>query len=279
MRGSVVSLEVRVRNRHIREFKDKKGRVFVEGRPGSKYDLVVKNHIGERVLVSLSVDGLSVMDGERASSKDKKGYIIPAYGKIKIPGWRLDNEEIARFKFAGREKAYAAKMGDPDNLGVIGCAVFKERTISLFTTWTAPAHYHYHTHTTHVPYTEYTISHMSDTSQTARDINACYSASDISEGSTCSTVETQHSGAEITPDWCEVRTSGNLGTEFGGREEHEVTEVVFEAQDAPCEVLALYYDDARGLRKRGINVKRSKPKGLGNPFPANGCEPPKGWKG
>ena len=47
-------------------------------------------------------------------------------------------------------------------------------------------------------------------------------------------------------------------------------------------MIVLYYDDATGLRKRGIDIsKRSRAKAneRANAFPGMNCAPPPGWNG
>ena len=72
----------------------------------------------------------------------------------------------------------------------------------------------------------------------------------------------------------------NIGTEFGERSEHAVTEVTFNRKERPTEVFAIHYDDRAGLKARGINVDRKVH--VANPFPKDsetGCEPPANWRG
>jgi len=73
----------------------------------------------------------------------------------------------------------------------------------------------------------------------------------------------------------------SLGTGFGESTEFSTTTVNFERGDLGAMVV-LYYDDARGLKARGIQlVKPSKARLSNQPqaFPGMNCQPPPGWKG
>jgi hypothetical protein len=47
----------------------KEGRAYVVGRPGSEYQVTVRNRLGEELLAVVSVDGLNVMTGETANPR------------------------------------------------------------------------------------------------------------------------------------------------------------------------------------------------------------------
>ena len=65
------------------------------------------------------------MDGKKGSL-DGNGYVINAWQTLKIPGWRLDNDDVAKFIFGAIGGSYAAKKGETRDVGVIGCAIFQE---------------------------------------------------------------------------------------------------------------------------------------------------------
>lgn len=109
-------------------FKD--GRRFVAGRPGARYALRLRNLSATRVLVVLSVDGVNVISGQTAGS-DQVGYVLDPGRWADINGWRKSGTEVAAFEFAPIERAYATLTGRPDNVGVIGMAVFRERVVDL----------------------------------------------------------------------------------------------------------------------------------------------------
>jgi hypothetical protein len=102
------------------------GRLFVAGRPGARYGLRVTNRSDRRVLVVMSVDGVNILTGETAGW-DQRGYIFAPHESYDVNGWRKSNSQIAAFAFAPLSQSYAARTGRPDEVGVIGIAVFNEK--------------------------------------------------------------------------------------------------------------------------------------------------------
>jgi hypothetical protein len=107
---------------------ERDGRSYVLGQQGERYELVVRNLLPCRIEVVVSVDGLDVLDG-RSASFTKRGHLIEPRGTITISGWRTSSSSVAAFRFAAVEDSYAAKKhGDTRNVGVIGVAVFTEKS-------------------------------------------------------------------------------------------------------------------------------------------------------
>lgn len=102
------------------------GRTFVAGRPGARYSIRVRNNTGGRVLAVMSVDGVNILTGETAGY-DQQGYVFDPYETYDVSGWRKSNTQVAAFTFAPLSKSYAARTGRPNDVGVIGVAVFEER--------------------------------------------------------------------------------------------------------------------------------------------------------
>ena len=103
-----------------------RGQDWIPGDPGHRYSVRLTNTSGERVLVVLSVDGVNAVTGETASPA-QAGYVLAPWQSAEIAGWRKSLGEIARFYFTDLPDSYAARSGRPDNVGVIGIAVFRER--------------------------------------------------------------------------------------------------------------------------------------------------------
>ncbi|MCB0115137.1 MAG: hypothetical protein KDD84_13640 [Caldilineaceae bacterium] len=104
-------------------------RIYVAAPIGAVYELALTAPAdGARYLFVASVDGLSIMDGQPAGSpaNQHNGYILRGQS-TRIPGFRLDDSNVAQFKFGAVDDAYAAKMGHPTNVGVIGCRIFREK--------------------------------------------------------------------------------------------------------------------------------------------------------
>jgi len=66
--------------------------------------------------------------GESAAP-DQSGYVIEPGGYVNIQGWRKDLSRTAAFYFSDPADSYAARTGRPDDLGVIGVALFQERRV------------------------------------------------------------------------------------------------------------------------------------------------------
>ena len=107
------------------------------GTPGHEYAVRVRNCTGRRLLAVVSVDGVNAVTGETAST-GQSGYVIEPGGYVNIQGWRKDLERTAAFYFSDPDDAYASRTGRPDDLGVIGVALFRERE--------RPAPYAYENH-------------------------------------------------------------------------------------------------------------------------------------
>lgn len=104
----------------------RRGDTWVEGKPGRTYTLQLVNHSDRRVLVVLSVDGINVITGQQASY-NQAGYVLEPYETADIDGWRKSLQHSAQFYFTRVPDSYAARTGRPDDIGVIGAAVFEEK--------------------------------------------------------------------------------------------------------------------------------------------------------
>src|SRR6266513_6144060 len=102
------------------------GQRYVVGKPGNEYAIRVRNGGSERALAVMSVDGVNVITGDTASPS-QSGYVLDAHGSFEIGGWRTSQSRTAAFFFTTLANSYATRTGRPDNVGVIGVAVFRER--------------------------------------------------------------------------------------------------------------------------------------------------------
>jgi len=107
------------------------GKLFVVGRPGNEYELIVKNASGRDVLAVVSVDGVNVVSGETATPH-QTGYVIAVRNRMVIKGWRKSLDEVAKFYFTDMGDAYATRTGRPENVGVIGVAIFPRRIYRVY---------------------------------------------------------------------------------------------------------------------------------------------------
>ena len=102
------------------------GRAYVVGKPGNEYQVVVRNRMREDALAIVSVDGVNVVTGETADSR-QSGYVLGPGRSYEILGWRKSLAQTAAFYFTALPDSYAARTGRPDNVGAIGVAVFRRK--------------------------------------------------------------------------------------------------------------------------------------------------------
>lgn len=102
------------------------GRHYVVGKPGNRYQIVLRNRSDQDLLAVTSVDGVNVVSGETATWQ-QSGYVLDAYRQTDIKGWRKSMSDVAQFYFTALSDSYAAHTGRPDNVGVIGVALFRSR--------------------------------------------------------------------------------------------------------------------------------------------------------
>jgi hypothetical protein len=125
--GSPVDVEVIDRDAgHALRVVAFRGSHYVAGRPGARYAIRVSNRSGARVLAVMSVDGVNIVSGQTASWQ-QSGYVLEPWQTHEITGWRKSQREVAAFEFTALPDSYAARTGRPDDVGVIGVAVFGER--------------------------------------------------------------------------------------------------------------------------------------------------------
>jgi hypothetical protein len=103
-----------------------RGEYWVAGKPGARYAIEVCNRLGERLLAVASVDGVNVLSGDSAGW-NQTGYVFSPSERYQITGWRKSDAEVAAFTFTDLPNSYAARTGRPENVGVIGVALFRER--------------------------------------------------------------------------------------------------------------------------------------------------------
>lgn len=103
-----------------------RGQHWVPGQPGRGYRIRLSNSSDQRVLVVLSVDGVNAVTGQTAAPH-QTGYVLNPWQTAEVDGWRKSMRETARFVFTDLPDSYASRTGRPDNVGVVGIAVFTER--------------------------------------------------------------------------------------------------------------------------------------------------------
>lgn len=105
-----------------------RGKAYVVGKPGNEYQVTVRNRVREELLAVVSVDGVNVISGETAEP-GQTGYILSPLSSYDIQGWRKSLAETAAFYFTALPDSYAARTGRPENVGVIGVALFRKKQL------------------------------------------------------------------------------------------------------------------------------------------------------
>src|ERR1700687_1187874 len=244
------------------------GRAYVLGTLGQRYLVRVTNRSGQRVEVVTSVDGRDVLDG-RPAAWSKRGYIVDAYSGLIIDGFRLNEEEVAAFRFSSVPRSYAAQTGSTRDVGVIGVAVFPERQYFR----PPPVR-----RDPGVPVPQ----GDGDFSDPSGGVEGGV------VGGPPPSAEAPQPGGSIAKKSMPAERRG-LGTEFAEEHSSHVQIVQFErATSTPASLLSVRYDDRAGLLALGIDVRGGSGYGAGDgwlretaePFRRNAsfAQPPPGWR-
>lgn len=254
-------VNIKVNGKVIPSYKHE-GDTWVEGRVDSEYTLEFKNKTSNKLLVIPSVDGLSILDGLPAT-EESKGYIVSGFGTIEIPGWTLDNNNVAKFVFSSVDNSYSTyQSGSTDNNGVIGFKVFYEKPKPITNKITDLLKRDGGSWYNNPPSYD-SWNGWDNSSDYYRDmipvtIMQCASAM----GST-----TQASLANTNVDH-------SVGTGFGDQTEYKTTTESFD-RGTLADTIILYYDSLKNLKARGIKIEPEKKKPQA--FKTIGCVPPKDW--
>ncbi len=228
----------------------KDGRNFIVGAPGHEYAVRIRNCTSARVLVVTSVDGVNVISGDTAAP-DQSGYVLEPWGSVEIAGWRKSMERTAAFYFTDLGDSYAARTGRPQNVGVIGVAVFQERrpvALRRIQDRVAQAE-----------------------ADAAEPMAKKAERADAPVPPSAAAAESA-SGALARNEAQSPRTLGKLGTGHGRSEESRVTMTSFErATNAPAETVAIQYDRRENLVAMGVLPQPLPPIARRSPDPFPGA--------
>jgi hypothetical protein len=216
------------------------GRYYVVGKPGNEYQINVRSNQPGEILTVISVDGVNAVSGETANW-GQSGYVLSPYTSFGIKGWRKSLQRIAAFFFTEHENSYAARTGRPDNVGVIGVAVFRKKPE------VAPSISRDYRQRREAPASDASSEAAGAAENQARD----------------SVAEAAAPRASAAPQPAPVEKS--LGTGHGRSETSVVRHTNFErAQPTPDEIITIYYDSyrnlvAQGVIKDGVRIARPSP--------------------
>jgi hypothetical protein len=124
-------VEVIVDGRPLAEYAGR-GTRYDEAIKGKEYAIRLRNPLGVRVAVALSVDGLNTIDARRTSAGAARKWVLDPHETVTISGWQVDGGHARRFYFTSEESSYAEWLGRPEDIGVISAVFFRER-------WREPA--------------------------------------------------------------------------------------------------------------------------------------------
>jgi hypothetical protein len=168
----------------------------------------------------MSVDGINVVTGETAGW-DQRGYVFAPGEADDIAGWRKSQAQIAAFEFAALRDSYAARTGRPDQVGVIGVALFREARHPL-------------------------LSRQAPTPDSAENSGAGAPEAPPAGARPRSRAQDQAAAER-------AQERDRLGTAHGGSEDSWVATTTFErAQSTPDEVITIRYDRRESLVALGV---------------------------
>jgi len=204
-----------------------RGSHYVAGRPGARYAIRVSNRTGGRVLAVMSVDGVNIVSGQTASW-NQGGYVLEPWQTHEITGWRKSRHEVAAFEFTVLPDSYAARTGRPNEVGVIGVAVFAERAV-------APA-----------PFPE--MSRDDSRGRHEGRAGASAEKSAQAEAPAAAADAANHGARRSAPE-----PAAKLGTGHGAREtSHASTTTFVRNSHRPLELVSIRYDSFENLARAGI---------------------------
>jgi len=223
------------------------GKFYVTGTPGHRYSVRIANRLGTRVLAVLSVDGVNAISGETANP-DQTGYVLDAYQSTEVNGWRKSMSEVAQFNFTALDNSYAARTGRPDNVGVIGVAVFREKPV-------------YWREGRVLDKTDSGAPLAERDSPAAKSAPPAAPAAEPAQASASGRADAGAPGSNAMPvdslayarQRRESKVEESLGTGHGAREASPVSYTKFDrANPRPDELVSVWYDSYRNLVARGI---------------------------
>jgi len=225
------------------------GEYWVAGTPGKRYAIRSRNTTGARVMAVMSVDGVNVVSGETAGV-GQTGYVFGAGDNSDIAGWRKSDAQIAAFEFTSLGNSYAWRTGRPDNVGVIGVALFRERYVAPPPPPVPP-----------IARSESFERERSSDAQRKAESPSQSSAPGALGGSAGSGASTGASASADTaanessakPAARQAAPAPSLGTGHGRRENSYVGRTSFErAQSTPDEVIRIRYESRDNLIAAGV---------------------------
>lgn len=315
-----VELKILIKGKPITEYTHR-GLTYVEGRESSEYELELKNNHSTRVEVIISVDGLSIIDGKFAGPESTgyvlnayQKAVIPGWMVDQGTAAKF------KFGAKEGSYSTGVSGGSSANNGVIGMMVYseKQKPAPYVPLQQYFGYYNPYGSGGYVSGSTSAINNIAWQTQNTSSVMRGHTKSatpteSLSAGREEKTaggmvyppasinmadhsyvaaspfnvfnIATYYSGNSASDDNAkgfdiQEQSVQNLGTEFGDATKFDTTNVTFERKDM-IGMCVIYYDSARGLRSRGVEIqtkRNTKPTPDAFPAMAQGCVPPKNWK-
>jgi|JI10StandDraft_1071094.scaffolds.fasta_scaffold103335_4 hypothetical protein len=242
-----------------------RGDVYVLGSYGQRYNVRVVNRTGERVEAVITVDGRDAISGENGSFR-QRGYVLDPYGSVTVEGFRQNLSEVAAFRFTSPGDSYAGRRGSVRNNGVVGVALFRERAPAWQRRPQPIAHDRFGKAETRGPNKAPRV----DAPMDLDDGLVGGGLGDVAAAEAPASADMARKSRGEGGGGRRAPARQNLGTQYGESVYSNVVEVPFHRRsDRPDTVLSLYYDDADGLRTKGVITDPDWYSGSPDPFPAH----------
>lgn len=210
------------------------GRLYVAGTPGNRYAVLLRNKSAGRLMTVVSVDGINALSGQTAASS-QSGYVLSPWQSAEISGWRKSMDDVAAFYFTSLADSYAGRTDRPENVGVIGVAVYREATLAVTPPVSRQAREH------------------------ERAAAPAAPAASTAEAKTAATARDEVGGR---------LAESRLGTGHGERISAPTQYTEFRrATELPSEIVAIHYDSRANLLAQGIIPRAKAQPAVANPFP------------
>lgn len=232
------------------------GRFYVVGRPGNEYQIRIRNRTGADVLAVVSVDGVNAVSGETANWH-QTGYVLSPHQKLRVKGWRKSLQRVAAFYFTEHANSYAARTGRPQNVGVIGVALFRKRPQpDARLDQPAPRRWERENES---PFPDDQDARGADGGWEGAAAptpfgDAKREAGEAAGGGVAGRARQDAPGARSrAPEPYPAEKSSSLGTGHGRSRTSHARYTTFErASESPAEVVAIHYDTYRNLVRLGV---------------------------
>jgi hypothetical protein len=237
------------------------GRRYVAGTPGNRYAVAIRNRSSARVLAVIAVDGINAVSGESAAWH-QTGYVLDPYRRYEVRGWRKSQERIAAFEFTSLSDSYAARTGRPNDVGVIGVALFREAIKPEPLTLAPPARQE-----SRRSFSNEQASESAPASSAPPAPPGGVGEAAASAGKSAGGRAADLASAEAT---ARSRPLERLGTGHGRNENSQVTYTSFErARPQPDQIVTIHYDSRANLIALGVIPRPAPERPVPNPFPGS----------